>query len=98
MNIKDTLEKVGDSIGTQARGAATDLIEKVSSESREVGERIGDRIVARITDLSDAALKRMGLMTKRRSRRGTLFGVLVGVALGAIAVRILGRDTAGAES
>jgi hypothetical protein len=94
MNIKDTLGKVGDSIGSQARGAATELLEKVGNESRDLGERIGDRVVARITDLSDSALKRMGLLTKRRSRRGTLLGVLMGIVLGAIAIRILGRDEA----
>lgn len=96
MNIRDTLEKATESIGAQMRGTADNLIEKIGSESRQLGEKVGDSIVARVGDLSDTALARLNLVSKQRARQQTMMGVLAGFFIGVVIARMLGGD-AGAK-
>lgn len=91
MRIRDTIEdgaagfakQVVAPVAERVRDTAEDLLDRLGSESREISERVSDRIVARIEDLSETALANLNLTTTRRARQQTWLGVLVGFLVGA---------------
>lgn len=102
MSIRSTLEDraagfvtMASPVAERVRDTADDLIDRIGAESRQLGERVGDRVSTRLENLPEAALKRLDLVTTRQARRRTILGVLAGVAVGAILVRLFtGEDGA----
>lgn len=80
----DFVSSVAAPVAEQLRDAAEDFIERVGTGSRELGARVGSQV----EHLPEAALQRLGLVTAAKARRRTVFGLLVGLVIGAVVVRL----------
>lgn len=103
MSIRKTLENTAsDFVNNMAvpaaermRVTADDLIDRIGSESRQIGERVGDKVSTRLDHLPEAALDRLNLVTVARARRRTVMGLLLGIVIGAVLMRVFsGEDGA----
>lgn len=98
--FEDTASDFVDTVALPAaekvRHTADDLIDKLGSDARHLGERVGEKARAQLAELPDAALKRLDLVTAKKDRRRTILGVLAGVGMGALLAYFFNSDK-GAE-
>lgn len=88
-------ERARDQMGPmaeKARHQADELIERMGEEGRHLSERMGERLSAQLAELPDATLKRVNLVPARKARRKMIWGLLVGMLVGAIAVRMFSGE------
>ncbi len=100
MSIRQTLENTASDfvanvavpVAERVRGSADDLIDRIGAESRQLTERVGEQMSNRLDHLPEAALERLNLVTARRSRRRTIMGLLAGIVIGAVLVRLFSGE------
>lgn len=79
-------------VAEKARHRADDLVDRLGEESRQFGEKMSERLGAQVEQLPDAALKRFNLVRASRARRNMIWGLLIGIVLGAVLVRIFAGE------
>lgn len=103
MNIRNSLEETASDFvanialptAARVREGADELFDRLGTESRQLGSKVGERVTAQVQQLPKATLSQFSLVTAKQSRRRTLMGVLFGVALGAFLVKMFsGEDGA----
>jgi|GEM_PF-1496228 len=100
MRFRDTLEDGAADFASQivsplvekVRDTADSLIDRIGSESREIGERVGDNLAARVENLSETALAKLNLVPVGRARMRTWQGLLGGMVIGAILARLFSGE------
>src|SRR5690606_6793147 len=78
-------------VADRMKDTADDLMEKIGTESRHFGEMMGERLAAQLEQVPDEALKRVHLVTARKSRRKMVLGLLLGLVIGAIIMAAIDR-------
>ncbi|HEX2154899.1 MAG TPA: hypothetical protein VHL52_13105 [Acidimicrobiia bacterium] len=91
-NIEGTasnlLSQVGP-VGERVRDTADEVIEYLGTESRQLGEKMGERLSAQLEQVPEATLKRLNLVTTSKSRRRTILATLIGLVLGAAVMKLV---------
>lgn len=95
MSILKTLEGTATELMSQmgpmadrARHTADEVMDRLGEEGRHLSERMGERLGAQLEQMPEKTLKRFNLVSARKARRKMIWGMLIGVVLGAIAVRL----------
>lgn len=87
-SLEDTasafVSTVATPVAEQVRETADDFITRVGAGSRQLGEKVGSRV----EHLPAETLKRVGLVTAAKARRRTLLGLVAGLVIGAVVVRL----------
>jgi hypothetical protein len=78
-------------VADRMKDTADDLMEKIGTESRHFGGDDGQRLAAQLEQVPDEALKRVHLVTARKSRRRMILGLLLGLVIGAIIMAAIDR-------
>lgn len=99
MSILKTLEDTATDFMTQmgpvaekARHQADEFIDRLGEESRHLGERMSERLSAQMEQMPEATLKRFNLVSARKARRKMMWGMLIGMILGAIVVKVFSGE------
>lgn len=79
-------------VAERARHQADELMDRLGEESRHLSERMGERLNEQIAQMPDATLKRFNLVPARTARRKMIWGMLIGMVLGAIVVRLFSGE------
>jgi hypothetical protein len=82
------LSQVGP-VGERVRDTADEMIEYLGTESRQLGEKMGERLSAQLEQVPEATLKRLNLVTTSKSRRRTILAMLIGLVLGAAVMKLV---------
>lgn len=75
-------------VAERAWHTADDLMDRLGEESRHLGEKVGERLSTQVEQLPEATLKRLNLVSARKARRKTIWGVIIGAMLGAVLVKL----------
>ena len=78
-------------VAEKVKEGADDLLEKLGTESRQLGELMVERFGEQMEQLPDATLKRLNLVTARKSRRRMIWAMLIGLVVGAALVKAISR-------
>lgn len=104
MSILKTLEATAADLKTQMgpmagrmRDTADELMDRLGTESRQLGEMMGERLAAQLEQVPETALKRMSLVPAKKSRRRMILGLIFGLVIGAVAMAVLNKQKANAE-
>lgn len=99
MRFRDTLEDGADfaaqivtPLAEKVRDTADSLIDRIGSESREIGDRVGDNLAARVGNLSETTLAKLNLVPAGRARMRTWQGLLGGMVIGALFARLFSGE------
>lgn len=99
MSILKTIEGTATELMSQmgpmaerARHTADEVIDRLGEESRHLGERVGERLGSQLEQLPESTLKRFNLVPLRKARRKMIWGMLIGLVLGAILVRLFSGE------
>lgn len=84
----DFVSQVAVPVAEKVREGADDLLDRIGTESRHLGERL----TAQVEHVPEATLSRLNLVTAARSRRRTVFGVIIGLVIGATLVRLFSGE------
>lgn len=88
----DLMEQMAPVAGKMKSGA-DDLFDKLGTESRHIGEIVVERVGEQMEQLPDAALKRLNLVTVRKSRSRMIWAMLIGLILGAALMKAFSRSS-----
>lgn len=79
-------------VAEKVKEGADDLLDKLGAESRHLGEAMVERFGEQMEQLPDATLKRLNLVTARKSRRRMIWAMLIGLVVGAVLVKAFNRQ------
>ena len=79
-------------VAEKVKEGADDLLDKLGTESRHLGEAMVERFGEQMEQLPDATLKRLNLVTARKSRRRMIWAMLIGLVVGAVLVKAFNRQ------
>lgn len=99
MSILKTIEGTATELMSQmgpmaerARHTADEVIDRLGEESRNLGERMGERLGSQLEQLPESTLKRFNLVPARKARSKMIWGMLIGMVLGAVLVRLFAGE------